>query len=325
MSNDETVKPDALAGPVTLPQRPKLLIVDDQPLNVQTLYQVFHDHCEVIVATSGARALELAEEQQPDLVLLDVVMPEMDGFEVCRRLKADGSTKEIPILFVTAQDNPEDETRGLELGAVDFITKPINPAVVKARVRTQLTLKAQADFLRSLAFLDGLTGIPNRRHFNQRLESEWRACQRSGRPLSLIMIDVDYFKFYNDHYGHEAGDDCLKAVARALRQLASRGRDLVARFGGEEFVALLPECDLEGAREMAENIRAAIESMAVTHEASHVSGVVTASVGAAVTVPREGNQPRALLAAADQQLYASKRDGRNRVAAQQLEDAPPAA
>ncbi len=309
-----TPDPDNLRGP----DRPRLLVVDDIPLNVQALYQVFQERCEVIVATSGARALELCRSQQPDLILLDVVMPEMDGFEVCQQLKADPATRAIPILFVTAQDSPEDETRGLELGAVDFITKPINPAVVRARVNTQLTLKAQSDFLRSLAFVDGLTGIANRRQFNERLDSEWGACLRSAKPLGLIMLDVDHFKNFNDHYGHEAGDECLQAVARALKGVSGRSRDLVARFGGEEFVALVPEADGEGVRGLGEALRAAVEGLALQHAASNTADVVTVSVGTAVVVPTTAIKPRNLLAAADAALYAAKRGGRNRIEEGQL-------
>ncbi len=309
---------DESPGETTLtivgPERPRLLIVDDEPVNVQTLYQVFQSRCEVIVATNGHKALELCLAQKPDLVLLDVVMPEIDGLEVCRRLKSNPATRDIPVLFVTAQDSPEEETQGLEVGAVDFISKPINPAVVRARVNTQLTLKAQTDFLRSLAFIDGLTGVANRRQYNERLATEWRACQRSGKPLGLIMIDVDFFKFYNDHYGHEAGDDCLRAVSRRLKELPMRSRDLLARYGGEEFVLLMPEADLDGTRRMAELIRGGIEDLAIPHSASTTAEVVTASLGAASLVPDEDLEARQLQAEADRLLYEAKRQGRNRVA-----------
>lgn len=174
----------------TLPARPRLLVVDDQPINIQTLYQIFHADHEVFVATSGEQALAFCRGNPlPDLILLDVVMPGLDGLAVCRQLKADPVLANIPVIFVTACMDPADETRALEAGGVDFITKPVNPMVVRARVKTHLTLKAQGDFLRSLVFIDGLTGVANRRRFDEALLSEWRQCQRVGTPLALLMID----------------------------------------------------------------------------------------------------------------------------------------
>ena len=191
----------------TLPARPRLLVVDDQPINIQTLYQVFHADHEVFVATSGEQALAFCRGNPlPDLILLDVVMPGLDGLAVCQQLKADPVLANIPVIFVTACMDPADETRALEAGGVDFITKPVNPMVVRARVKTHLTLKAQEDFLRSLVFVDGLTGVANRRRFDEALLSEWRQCRRAGTPLALLMIDIDHFKRYNDHYGHPTGD-----------------------------------------------------------------------------------------------------------------------
>ena len=166
-------------------ERPKLLIVDDQPVNIQALYQVFSASCDVFMATSGQQALDVCRQKSPDLILLDVVMPDMDGIEVCRKLKSEPETRDVPVIFVTSQDSPEEETLGLEVGAVDFITKPVNPAVVKARVKTHLMLKIQADALRELASVDGLTGIANRRRFDERIEAEWRACRRTEQPLSV--------------------------------------------------------------------------------------------------------------------------------------------
>ena len=174
-------------------RKPRLLIVDDQPINIQTLYKVFSADCQVQMATSGVKALALCREDPPDLVLLDVVMPEMDGHEVCARLKADEATRDIPVIFVTAHNDVSEETKGLELGAADFIAKPISPPVVRARVRTQLKLKAQADQLREMVFIDAMTGVFNRRFFNDRLVAEWGGAARSHAPLSLLMLDVDFF------------------------------------------------------------------------------------------------------------------------------------
>jgi len=228
-------------------RQPRLLVVDDQPANIQALYQAFSADHQVLMATSGEQALKIAMAKQPDLVLLDVMMPGMDGHEVCHRLKAEESTRDIPVIFVTAHDDEASETLGLELGAVDIISKPINPKIVRARVKTQLTLKAQSDLLRQWVYIDGLTGVYNRRHFDERLASEWARSVRSGTELGIVLLDVDFFKRYNDQYGHRAGDDCLRRLAACLRDSLKRPADLVARYGGEEFVRLLPETPLAGA------------------------------------------------------------------------------
>jgi diguanylate cyclase (GGDEF)-like protein len=299
--------------PGILPLRPRLLIVDDQPINIQALYQVFQADHEVFMATSGEQALDFCRRDPPDLILLDVMMPEMDGLEVCRRLKAESATADIPVIFVTAQEDPADETRALEAGGVDFIVKPVNRAVVRARVRTHLTLKAQADLLRSLAFIDGLTGVANRRRFDESLQAEWRHCRRGAGPLTLIMIDIDHFKRYNDQYGHQAGDACLQQVAAAIKQCLGRSHDLVARYGGEEFVCLLPDCNPAGAARKAEVLRQAVAALGIPHETSSVAATVTVSLGVATCMPDANATADQLLAAADAALYAAKTGGRNRV------------
>jgi len=306
----------SLAEPVApgiLPVRPRLLVVDDQPINIQALYQAFQADHEVFMATSGEQALDFCRRDPPDLILLDVMMPEMDGLEVCRRLKADASTADIPVIFVTAQEDPADETRALEAGGVDFIVKPVNRAVVRARVRTHLTLKAQADLLRSLAFIDGLTGVANRRRFDESLQAEWRHCRRGTGPLTLIMIDIDHFKRYNDRYGHQAGDACLQRVAAVIKGSLGRSHDLVARYGGEEFVCLLPDCSPAGAARKAEALRQAVAALGIPHETSSVAATVTVSLGVATCIPDANASADQLLAAADAALYAAKTGGRNRV------------
>jgi diguanylate cyclase (GGDEF)-like protein len=299
--------------PALLPERPRLLLVDDQPINIQTLYQIFHSDHEVFMATSGAQALDFCRNSPPDLILLDVVMPEMDGLETCRQLKADAATADIPIIFVTAQSDPMDETRALETGGVDFIAKPVNPAVVRARVKTHLTLKAQGDLLRSLAFIDGLTGVANRRRFDETLQAEWRRCGRGNSPLALLMIDIDHFKRYNDRYGHQAGDACLQKVAAALKERFGRSHDLVARYGGEEFACLMPECDLAAGLSKAEELRAAVATLGIPHADSPTASVLTLSIGVAAVVPGGDSGPQQLVAAADAALYAAKKGGRNQV------------
>ena len=300
----------------TLPARPRLLVVDDQPINIQTLYQIFHADHEVFMATSGEQALAFCRGNPlPDLILLDVVMPGLDGLAVCQQLKADPVLANIPVIFVTACMDPADETRALEAGGVDFITKPVNPMVVRARVKTHLTLKAQGDFLRSLVFIDGLTGVANRRRFDEALLSEWRQCQRAGTPLALLMIDIDHFKRYNDHYGHPTGDACLQQVAAVLKAAMQRACDLVARYGGEEFVCLLPGCDQAPALAKAQALQAALAAQGIAHEASPTAAWVTLSIGVAVAQPQAGGSPAALVAAADAALYSAKHRGRNCISA----------
>ncbi|WP_306108898.1 diguanylate cyclase [Pseudomonas sp. ANT_J12] len=293
--------------------RPKLLIVDDQPTNIRVLHELFREDCDVFMATSGEQAISVCQTQLPDLILLDVVMEGMDGHEVCRRLQVDPATRGIPIIFITAQQQESDEVLGLELGAVDFITKPINPVIVKARVRTHLTLKLQSDLLRSMALIDGLTGVANRRKFNEDILADWRLCFREQKPLSLILVDVDYFKRYNDQYGHQAGDGCLKSIAQALSETVRRPYDLVARYGGEEFACVLPNTVLSGAVDIAERMQKRVRSLGIEHSASDVDRVMTISLGVATLTPTGEQGFEALIEAADKQLYEAKNAGRARV------------
>jgi diguanylate cyclase (GGDEF)-like protein len=292
---------------------PKLLLVDDQPINIQVLYQAFAGLYQVFMATSGEQALAICKDNPPDLVLLDVIMPGMDGFEVCTKLKADETTCNIPVIFVTGHTDVEQETHGLSLGAVDFIAKPVNPAVVRARVKSQLTLKLQSDLLRKLVFLDGLTGVYNRRYFDQQLATEWARAGRSHAPLSILMIDVDFFKLYNDRYGHQAGDDCLRQIATALKISLKRPADLVARYGGEEFSCILPETAFDDAMILAKELEARIHALRIPHEASTVVSFITVSIGLATQTVDSIGDAQALVHLADDQLYQSKQDGRARV------------
>ncbi|MDF2409026.1 diguanylate cyclase [Aeromonas sp. 2HA2] len=297
--------------PIT--RRPKLLIVDDQAINIRLLHQLFREECDVFMATSGEQAIALCHNLMPDLILLDVIMAGLSGHEVCLRLKEDPDTQSIPIIFITAQQEETDEEYGLALGAVDFISKPISPNIVRARVKAHLTLKMQGDLLRNLAMLDGLTGIPNRRQFDDGLALQWRQGCRDRTPLSLIMLDVDYFKRYNDHYGHQAGDQCLQAIASVLAERVGRPHDLVARYGGEEFACILPNTPLTSAVHIAESMCAAVRELAIEHLASDVAKVVTISLGVVTRIPTLASSPQQLLEAADRQLYQAKEAGRARV------------
>lgn len=294
--------------------RPIVLVVDDVAANIQILAEALRTEYRIRIASRGEDALRLAQRTpQPDLILLDVMMPDMDGYEVCRRLKEDERTQNIPVMFVTARDDAEAEEYGLRLGAVDYIIKPYRLPVVKARVRNHVALKQKTDLLERLALIDGLTGIPNRRNFDERFEVEWRRALRDGKSLALILVDVDHFKAYNDHYGHGAGDVCLRGVARTLLLRLGRPADMVARYGGEEFVVLLPETDLNGACRVAERMREQVWQLDIAHERAD-SGRVTISLGVAAMLPSmaEQQQSSLLLAQADAGLYQAKLGGRNR-------------
>jgi len=291
-----------------------LLIVDDDLPTIRLMNEALRGLGEVFFATDGPAAYRLAKEKQPDVVLLDFQMPGMNGFDVCAALKADPVTADAAVFFITAHTDIENETRAFALGAADFIHKPISSAVVRARVSYHLLMKAQEIELKRLAATDPLTGLSNRRAFDDILEREWRQARRSGAPLATIMVDLDHFKYYNDCYGHLAGDECLKAVAGLLRSNARRPIDFVARYGGEEFIVLLPDTDAGGAYHVAERLRKALGTAKIPHERSPLSNFVTASFGVAALIPDRIATAATLVAAADEALYEAKNTGRNRVA-----------
>ena len=293
-----------------------ILVVDDSPENLQVISAVLKEHYKVKVAISGERALALATAPEPpDLILLDVMMPGMDGYEVCTRLKNNPATARIPVLFVSSRDEEEDEARGLSLGAIDYIVKPIRPSIVQARVRNHIELKRSRDLLERLTTQDHLTGISNRRRFDDYLEVEWRRAAREQAPISLISIDIDHFKAFNDHYGHPRGDHCLIHVARSLASCVTRPSDLVARCGGEEFACVLPATDSAGAEKLAEQMRAGILAQCLEHAHSSTHSQVTISLGVATTVPQADEPVQALIDLADAALYEAKSAGRNRYVA----------
>ncbi|MEJ7807956.1 MAG: diguanylate cyclase [Telluria sp.] len=293
-------------------QKGRILIVDDAMENIQILHQALQDEHDVLFAMNGAKALHIAQHQLPDLILLDAVMPDMDGYAVCAALRASAVTRDIPIIFVTALKSPEDETRALDAGAADFISKPVNAAVVRARVRTQLTVKRQSDALRELTLTDGLTGVSNRRAFDEKLQGEWRRCARAQVPMALILVDIDHFKLFNDHYGHQAGDACLRQVGAAMQRAAMRPQDMVARYGGEEFAILLPQEDVAGAEAVARKVLDEIAALAIFHERSTSGAYVTVSMGVAGLTPADKREAGQLVTMADALLYQAKAGGRNR-------------
>ncbi|MBF0438101.1 MAG: diguanylate cyclase [Magnetococcales bacterium] len=294
--------------------KPTILIVDDETINIEVLAKHLQTDYRVLFTTDPTKVKELAEQKEPDLILLDVVMPEMDGYEVCRQLKSQLMTRDIPVIFVTVMGEEQFEAIGFETGGVDYITKPIKPFLLRARVKTHIELKRQNDLLKRLASLDGLTGIPNRRRLDEFLNQEWgRAIRQKNTPLSAILIDVDYFKKFNDHYGHQAGDHCLQKIATALACALERKTDLVARYGGEEFACILPDTPLQGAIHTAEKIQQTVAALEIPHHRSDVANVVTLSMGVVSVTPQKGMNQEVVLATADQLLYAAKKGGRNQM------------
>ncbi len=325
----------------------KVLIVDDTPENIGVLFELLNTHhFDVFIAQSGENALQIAESESPDIVLLDIMMPGgMDGFEVCRQLKANEMTSDIPVIFMTALAETGDKIRGFKLGAVDYVTKPFHQEEVLARIDTHLTLRAlqqqlqlknkhlQQEIeerkrieeelqvanqtLQQLANLDGLTLIANRRRFDEYLTQSWQHHQYIKKPLALLFCDIDYFKNYNDHYGHLMGDDCLQKVATALSKATRKPCDLAARYGGEEFALVLPETRLEDAIRIAQRLQSIIADLKLEHASSKVSPYITLSIGVVVTIPTPEQSPQMLLAKADQALYRAKTQGRNQIVTQE--------
>ncbi|MBT0960447.1 GGDEF domain-containing response regulator [Denitromonas iodatirespirans] len=294
--------------------KPRVLIVDDERSNISLLGNLLQPDCEVVVATDGESALRrAAAAARPDLILLDVMMPGMDGYQVCKQLKDSDATRDIPVIFITAMGEEDDEALGLRIGAVDYVTKPFSPAILKMRIRTHVELKRLRDHWQRLSTVDALTQIANRRCFDEALDTAWRSAMRQNQPLALIMADVDHFKAYNDHHGHAAGDDCLRRVAQALRQEVKRAGDLLARFGGEEFACLMTDVDLHGAETVAKRMCGAVTELALPHQHPAVQGTVSISMGLAVLVPNSAQSPTELIIQADRRLYDAKRGGRNRL------------
>ncbi len=321
---------------------PQILIVDDTLSNLKLLAELLSEHgYQVRPISSSLRALKSVAIEKPDLILLDVMMPEMDGYEVCQRLKLDKHLCDIPVIFISALDETVNKVKGFKAGGVDYITKPFQKEEVLIRVETHLALsnlqqqvqarnvqleqeivlrkKVEEELLKTqeelklLSEQDGLTGIFNRRYFDEFLERKWRQGKRQGTQITLIMADIDYFKRYNDIYGHQAGDACLKSVANVLKATLKRGTDLVARFGGEEFSIVLTGTDKAEAVLLAEEIRANVEALAIELDGSIINGAVTISLGVATAIPGQNSTPAAIIAAADKALYWAKQEGRNRV------------
>jgi diguanylate cyclase (GGDEF)-like protein len=309
----------------------EILLVDDDPGAMQLLSSILSGLGNIRFATNGKDALRIARTVRPDIVLLDAEMPGISGFKVLEALKAEPALADVPVIFITSHSEAGFEVSALEMGAADYIGKPFKSSIVLARVKTHLSLKRMADGLRRDTLTDSLTGIPNRRHFDQALAREWLIARRAGDPVSLLMIDVDHFKAYNDRHGHPKGDACLRRLAQTLLGVTRRPSDLVARCGGEEFVVLLPGTPRRGAEHVARRVLDAVAAIGIVHRDSPTpTDHVTVSIGIAChdeespgwpgtpAVPRAGDDAPAggggmdLVLAADRALYFAKRTGRAR-------------
>jgi len=294
-------------------QKAVILIVDDEPSNIKILNEMLKKNYNIRVATNGERVFQMVNSDlPPDLILLDVMMPGIDGYEVCKRLKREPFTQDIPVIFITAKIDEESEVKGFEAGAVDYVTKPFRPIIVESRVRAHVELKIKSELIKKQAFRDGLTGIPNRRSFDEYLEMVWNYSIRDGDVLSLIMIDIDHFKLYNDNYGHQEGDSCLIKVAKCLETSIKRKIDMVARYGGEEFVCILPKTNSDGAVLVAKIFQEEIRSLQIPHLYSSACSFVSISQGVATINSLTNSSCTELIKMADKALYKAKENGRNK-------------
>jgi len=288
-----------------------ILIVDDDKINRKMLKELLQEQAKIIFAKNGAQAKELARKHIPDLILLDVVMPDLSGFDVIEFLKNDPETMNISVIFITGLANDDDEERGFNLGGCDYIYKPFKSNIVIARVIMHLELIRQRKMLDEIAHIDALTGVNNRRKMDVVLQDEVANNNKENTSLLVAILDIDFFKPYNDNYGHGAGDVALRQVGQALREIFLRPRDFVARYGGEEFVIILPDCDKAGANIMLGNIAQSIKDKMIKHEYSSVSEQLTVSVGAVVVKSSEHSVVANIMEQADTLLYQAKNNGRN--------------
>ncbi len=304
-----------------------ILVVDDQPANLKVLLSFLKDHCfQIRIAEDGERTLQVLENYQPDIILLDVMMPGMDGFETCRKIKENKNTANIPVIFMTALDNIEDKIAGFEAGGVDYITKPFQQIEVLTRINTHVRLRRkelelekaldevirQQKLFKKLSITDDLTGLYNRRHLNNILGQEFQRSKRHHNDLSCLMLDLDHFKKVNDTFGHDFGDVVLRNFASTLKEFL-RSSDYAFRFGGEEFLLVLPETDIQGAMRVGEKIRLRMANNIIADDM--VSTIVKVSVGVASVHHNKPADKDALIAFADKALYSAKMNGRNRVCA----------
>ena len=296
-----------------------ILIVDDDMTNLTALTQILQKEYAIYEASDGKTAIRLAEEHLPDLILLDVLMPDMDGFQLFAHIQNTAKISRIPVMFITGLNSIEDELKGLELGAVDYIHKPFYDKIVRLRVRHQIQIINQLRTIESLSMIDQLTDIPNRRNFDNRMEAEWGRAVRENFPISFLLIDVDHFKQYNDTHGHQQGDSVLCVIAQAIVRTLKRTTDFAARWGGEEFAVLLPNTDAGGGLEIGEQIRQNIEAIEMPLEDGSFSKV-TASIGIYTQKPTQYSSVSEFFSKADEALYEAKKTGRNKVCCNKDDD-----
>ena len=315
MTTDDSHTPQqpVLIDTTGFSRKPIVVVVDDQAIHIQFLYQALAPECQVFMATSGEQAIKVIANKKPDLVLLDVEMPGMNGFDVIQALKSDGNRMPSPVIFVTSHNDPDMEAKCLNAGAVDYITKPININVVRARVSAQLQVKLQTELMNEWAVTDGLTGARNHRHFKEQLPVEWSRCQRLTHPLSVMVFDIDFFKGYNEQYGHRKGDDVLRAISACAQGQFMRAGDVMARTSGDEFAAILPNTPAVAAQRLADNVCEAIKSLAEPNALNSAWGVITVSVGVASCASNEASSADKLVEDANRALSQAKKEGGNRV------------
>ncbi|AWB68273.1 diguanylate cyclase response regulator [Saccharobesus litoralis] len=292
-------------------QLPKVLVVDDDPNMIRLIAESLGKNYDILVARDGRACLKIIANQSVDLILLDVMMPDISGFELCQTIKDNVNTQDIPIIFVTSLEQEHDVAKGFNVGAVDFVSKPISAVILRARVRTHVTMKIQLDKMQVLATTDPLTLLANRRKFDETLQLEWKRCLRNTKPIAILMIDIDNFKAYNDNYGHGAGDECLTQVARTLQTSVARASDLVARLGGEEFAIILPDCDNKGAEKVAQRVINLLEQENIPHNFSDTCSHISVSIGICAQLPSVNTQAAKTCELADQALYQAKQQGKN--------------
>ena len=295
-------------------QKQCILVIDDDPMQLMILGHILSPHYDVKMTKSGEAGLKLAAKYNVDLILLDLVMQDMSGFDVLSLLKATEETKHIPVIFITGSVSNEDEAKGLALGAVDYIRKPFTEVVVGLRVKIHLQLITQMRTIENLSLTDGLTGIYNRRSFDQMIKSVWSHAKRADEFFSVLMLDIDKFKQFNDTHGHLNGDICLKTIATTIQKTLERKSDNVYRWGGEEFAVILPYTPIDGAMIIAERIREKLAATPIQIDNEVV--FVTVSIGAASISPSTANSDTAFVdffTNLDKALYVAKQNGRNRV------------
>jgi diguanylate cyclase (GGDEF)-like protein len=295
-----------------MPNSFSVLIIDDEIINLQIISDILRNEVDIIMAKSGEQGVRKALELSPDLILLDVMMPDMDGFETMEKLSQDSRTCDIPVIFITALDDIKNEEKGLLLGASDYIQKPIHASIIKARVALHLKLINQHRILERLSTIDPLTSLANRRKYEETIRSEWKLMEEINETLSLAVIDIDNFKQYNDFYGHAAGDKVLQKVAAILANNFKHNSNLVARYGGEEFVAIMPRTSKKEALQRLNKCISEVQEMAITCKKEN-DNVVTISAGVSSIIPNDGFKFESLFAAADEALYLAKYEGKNQV------------